>query len=85
MVTTSQLNDNVKRALDRIKEKGKETYEDVIVKMMKKIEEDKRGKDELLIEGCKVMAEDSLRIVKEWEATDSQLDWEWEGDEHSKR
>ena len=34
---------------------------------------------ELLIEGCKVMAEESLRICKEWEAVDAELDWECEG------
>lgn len=30
----------------------------------------------LFIEGCKEMAEESLRITKEWEPAD--LDWEWE-------
>lgn len=76
MITTIQLNENVKRALDRMKETGKETYEDVIVKMMRTIDEKKRKQEELLIEGCKEMAEDSLRITKEWETTDAKLDWE---------
>jgi hypothetical protein len=29
------------------------------------------------IEGYKEMAEESLKITKEWAATDSTLDWEW--------
>ena len=31
-----------------------------------------------MIEGCKEMAADSLKITKEWEATDSRLYWEWQ-------
>ena len=77
MITTIQLNENVKNALDKMKETGKETYEAVIVKMMKQIEEQKRKQRELLIEGCKEMAEDSLRITKEFEAADAEIDWEW--------
>ena len=77
MVTTIQLNENVKAALDRMKEKNSETYEEVIVKMMKLIEEKKRRRVELLIEGCKVMAKHDLEIVKEWEAVENLDDWEW--------
>jgi len=33
--------------------------------------------EKLLIGGCKEMAEENLRICKEWEATDATLDWEW--------
>ena len=77
MVTTIQLNENVKLALDRLKTK-KETYEEVILQLMKTAEKAKREKEELLIEGCKAMAEDMIKINKEWEATDSNLDWEWD-------
>ena len=38
-------------------------------------EEQKRKRRELLIEGCKEMAEESMRITKEWETTDAALDW----------
>ena len=68
MITTIQLNENVKKELDRLKS-SKETYEQVILGLMKTSEEQKRKQEELLIEGCKVMAEDSLRIAKEWEGT----------------
>lgn len=76
MITTIQLNESVKRALDRMKS-PKQTYEEVIVSMMRQIEEQKRNQRELLIEGCKEMAKDSLRIAKEFEAADSEIDWEW--------
>ena len=68
MVTTIQLNEDVKKALDRMKS-GKETYEDLIVNLMKSVERYKREQEELLIEGYKEMAEENLRIAKEWEGT----------------
>ena len=77
MITTIQLNENVKDSLDRMKERGKETYEEVIVKMMKQIEEQKRRHIDLMIEGAKETAEESLKITKEFEAIDEDFDWEW--------
>jgi len=74
MVTTIQLNENVKNALDRMKT-NKETYEQVILNLMKIAEKCKREKEQLLVEGYKEMAEESLRIAKEWEVTDATLDW----------
>lgn len=68
MVTTIQLNENVKKALDRMKS-NKETYEELILNLMKIAEKHKREQEQLLIEGCKEMAEDSLKIAKEWEGT----------------
>jgi hypothetical protein len=41
------------------------------------IERSKREQEELLIEGCKVMAEDMIKITKEWETTDATLNVEW--------
>ncbi len=79
MITTIQLNENVKNSLDRMKERGKETYEEVIVKMMKQIEEQKRRHIDLMIEGAKETAEESLKITKEFEAIDEDFDWEWKG------
>lgn len=76
MVTTIQLNENVKRELDKFNS-GKETYEQIIINLMKIVEEQKRKQKELLIEGCKEMYGDMLKITKEWEAVDDELDWEW--------
>ena len=68
MVTTIQLNEDVKKALERMKS-SKETYEEVIVNLMKFSEEQKRKQKELLIEGCKEMVGESLKVAKEWEGT----------------
>ena len=68
MVTSIQLNEDVKKALDRLKS-NKETYEDIIVKMINQVDEQKRKQEELLIEGCKEMYDDMLKIAKEWEGT----------------
>ena len=77
MITTIQLNDNVRNELDKMKETGKETYEEVIVKMMKIADKSKSEHEELLIEGCKAMAKESLKITKEFEAIENLDDWEW--------
>lgn len=76
MISTIQIRHQIKEALDRFRE-NKETYEEIIVKLIRLAEEYKRRNEELLIEGCKEMAEDSLRITKEWDAVNSELDWEW--------
>lgn len=68
MVTTIQLNENVKSALDRLKS-NKETYEEVILNLMKIAEKCKREQEQLLIEGCKEMYKDMIEINKEWECT----------------
>ncbi len=67
MITTIQLNENVKNSLNKLKASEKQTYEEVILKLINLAEEQKRKQEELLIEGCKEMAEDSLRIAREWE------------------
>jgi predicted CopG family antitoxin len=68
MVTTIQLNENVKNALDRMKN-NKETYEEVILNLMKIAEKCKREQEQLLIEGCKEMYDAMLKTSKEWEGT----------------
>jgi predicted CopG family antitoxin len=76
MITTIQLNENVKKALDRLKE-NKETYEEVILNLMKIAEKHKREQEQLLIEGCKVMAEENLKITREFESIEDLKNWEW--------
>ena len=68
MVTSIQLNENVKKALDKLKS-NKETYEEVIVKLIEESKRKKEGQEKLLIEGYKEMAKESLKIAKEWEGT----------------
>ncbi|MBI5148988.1 hypothetical protein HZA33_04885 [Candidatus Pacearchaeota archaeon] len=76
MVTTIQLRETVKNELDRLKTNNK-TYEDVILDLMKISEQYKRRQKALLVEGCKEMAGESLKITKEWGIAGSELDWEW--------
>ena len=76
MITTIQLNEDVKNALDRMKS-NKETYEQVILNLMQTAEKCKREKEQLLIEGCKVMAKENLSITKEFESIENLDDWEW--------
>ena len=76
MVTTIQLSEDVKKILDKLKT-GKETYEEVIVKMMTDLEKQKREQEQLLIEGCKEMAEENLKITKEFEAIENLSQWQW--------
>ena len=76
MITTIQIHEEVKHELDQLKT-GKETYEEIIVKMIRKIEEQRRKQRGLLIEGYKEMAGESLRINKEFEAIEGDFDWEW--------
>ena len=75
MVTTIQLNENVKKELDRLKT-NKESYEEIIINLLKSVEKCKREQEDLLIEGYKEMAEESLKITKEFEAIQQDFDWE---------
>jgi predicted CopG family antitoxin len=76
-ISSIQLREDVKMQLSKFKEKENESFEEVIVRLMKQIETQKRVQKELLIEGYKEMAEESLKIQKEWENTDNTLNWEW--------
>lgn len=70
MVTTIQITESVKEDLKKLK-RSSETYEDVIVRLIKASGGEKMEK--LLEEGYKEMAEDSKRINEEWEAVDSAI------------
>jgi len=76
MITTIQLNDETKNSLSQIKQRG-ETYEALIIRMIQLLELKKREQEDLLIEGYKELAEESLKITKEFEAIEEDFDWEW--------
>ena len=69
MVTTIQISESAKNELERLKESGKDTYEKVILSLIRFAEEQKRKKKELMIEGCKEMRDEMLKISKEFEGT----------------
>lgn len=79
MVTTIQLRENIRDALGRMKENPRESFEDVILKLLKIAEEQKRKREDLMIEGCKEMAEESLKICEEFKYADAEIKCEWNG------
>ncbi|MEA3248260.1 MAG: hypothetical protein U9Q73_00985 [Nanoarchaeota archaeon] len=74
MITTIQLSEQTKNSLNEIKLE-RETYESLIIRMMQLLEIKKRQQEELLIEGYKEMAEESLKIAKEFEVIEEDFDW----------
>ena len=74
MITSIQIHEKVKEELDALKESDKESYEEVIKKLMEFAEKQKRMQIELLIMGYKEMAQESLSITKEWAATETGWD-----------
>ncbi|MFC1768213.1 hypothetical protein ACFLZX_00485 [Nanoarchaeota archaeon] len=73
MITTIQLNKNVKNMLDKIKRKN-ETYEQVIVSLINEVEKNKRRNKDVLIESYKEMSKESLKTTKDWSSSD--IDWD---------
>lgn len=72
-ITSIQIHQNIKRELDRIKTE-KESYEEAIMKLIEKVENQKTVQKKLLIEGYKEMAEESLKITKEFEVADKEVE-----------
>lgn len=73
MITTIQVHEKVKQELDLLK-RDRDSYEDVIERIIKINEVERRKDKQLLIEGYKEMAKDSLKATEEWEKAD--LDWD---------
>lgn len=76
MVTTIQVHERVKLALDRMKS-PKETYEEAIVNLMNEVEHQKRKQHDLLIEGCKELAQENKKITADFEKIEDLKKWEW--------
>ncbi len=74
MITTIQLSEKIKMALSKMKKNNRETYEEVIVRMIKTINDSKSDKESLLREGYKEMAKTTEKTHKEWSLTDSGWD-----------
>ena len=72
MATTIQIHEKIKLRLDDLKQE-RESYEDVIVNLIEKVEKQKKDQTSLLIQGYKEMAQESARITKEWSFIDK--DW----------
>ena len=72
MATSIQIHEMVKQELDFLKQE-RESYEDVIVRLIDNTEIKKRKDKQLLIKGYKEMANYSLKVTKEWE----KAEFEW--------
>ncbi len=68
------MKEDVKRELERLKNSSNETYEDVILSLMKIAEEQKRRQRFLLRDGYREMAAESLVVASDWDAASG--DWE---------
>ena len=77
MVSSIQLGHKVKETLASYRTSPKQSYEDIILHLIAEVEKNKRKKEELLIEGCKEMAKENLKICKEWEHLDKEVDSNW--------
>jgi len=73
MATTIQIHEKIKLRLDDLKQE-RESYEDVIVNLIEKVEKQKKDQTSLLIQGYKEMAQESAKITKEWSSIDK--DWD---------
>lgn len=73
MITTIQIHESVKNELERFKDSKKETYEEVILELIRFAEKCRKEQKELMIEGYKEMAKESLNTTKEWANADK--DW----------
>ncbi|MCK5624892.1 hypothetical protein KAI04_03555 [Candidatus Pacearchaeota archaeon] len=80
MISTIQLSNQVKETLNSYKKSPRQSYEEVILNLIKSVKIQKEERKELMIEGCKEMAEENLKITKEFEAMEDLSKWEWEGD-----
>lgn len=67
IIITIQLREKVKLALDRLKQKPSETYEEVIIKLIN--EKEKKNIKMLLKEQCIEMYAFDKEIAKEWDST----------------
>ncbi len=72
--TTIQIHKKSKKELDKLKEYDRETYEDVIMKLVKMFKSQKVKQMTKLADGYEEMKEDSKNIVEEWTVTEKELD-----------
>ena len=77
MTSTIQLSNQVKETLATYRTSSRESYEKIIINLISEFEQKKRADNELLIEGCKDMAKESLKICHEWEHIDKEVNAKW--------
>ena len=73
MITTIQIHEKIKHQLDSLKEE-KESYENVVARLILQAEKQKRNQENLLKEGYKEMTQEALKTTKDWSSSDK--DWD---------
>lgn len=79
MVSTIQISNSTKNILSNFREIPKQTYEEIILNLIRLVEIQRRKKEKLIIEGCKEMTEENLKICEEFKYVDAENLPEWEG------
>lgn len=74
MRTTIQVQKSLKSELDELKASPRETYEDIIVRLISLLKQREIENIKLMSEGYEEMAEDSRKIVEEWNTTELKYD-----------
>ena len=74
MLTTIQLHKSIVRQLLEFRENQKETYEDVITKLIAQARCRDADEKQLLKEGYVEMAKETKKINEEWKAADASWD-----------
>jgi len=77
MISTIQLSKKTKDILAVYRNSPRESYEDAIINLICEIEQSKNSQEELLKEGCIEMAEENLKINKEWKHLDKEVESNW--------
>lgn len=72
MSTTIQISESLREKLISVKQDKKETYEEIISKLLKNFERKKQEEENLLKEGYMEMYEDLITLDKEWEGAQSE-------------
>ena len=77
MITTIQVSEKLRKVLNNMKESQNQSYEQVILEMIKIIECHRRNHEGLLIKGCKEMADENLNIARKFELIEDLNKWDW--------
>ena len=72
--TTIQIHEKSKKELDKLKEYNRETYEDVILKLIEMFKSQKLTQAKRMAEGYTEMTKYSKVMAKEWSVTEKGWD-----------
>lgn len=77
MISSIQVSDKLKKTLNNFRASPKESYEQIILKLINEIENQKSDYEKRLIEECQAISDESLRITKDFESIEDLDNWKW--------